>query len=411
MSGTCYPGASNGGPGAAERLPQEPLAFRLTITADDLERFLDEPEHSARAEGWIDAASIGGRRQIQRGWFNLFAPTGEPDRRLMWYRLHFEGAVGQPRTLIGWKNVWHGALTRIWPDTSTLYFRLLAGHVAPERGRPGPHPGGRDTCTCTSPTSCASWPPSAWTGRTAPTGWSVSAGSSPASYGTSTGPIAATPDVSWPGRSRARQFPHRRHVPLHDKMLRCRCWLLPGPGPHVELHRVAAWSPGGAGENHQARDAGVSGEYLEQAVSPVGRADQPHVKSHGLSNPSVVWATGTGPRATIVSPASGAGAAVCVTAASCPSARTRNRRSCPAGPLRRPDETQQRAHDRRPGDDQDDQADHDHADVALELPQVEAQACVVEDDRHGQGHERLERGPEQLVRVDIRPESASKPVT
>jgi cholesterol oxidase len=132
MSGTCFPGASNGGSAAAARLVQEPLAFRLTITADDLERFLDEPEHSARAEGWIDAASIGGRRQIQRGWFNLFAPTGVPDRRLMWYRLQFDSALGQPRTLIGWKNVWHGALTRIWPDTSTLYFRLLAGHVAAE---------------------------------------------------------------------------------------------------------------------------------------------------------------------------------------------------------------------------------------------------------------------------------------
>ena len=132
MSGTCFPGASNGGSAAVARLLQEPLAFRLTITADDLERFLDEPEHSARAEGWIDAASIGGRRQIQRGWFNLFAPTGVPDRRLMWYRLQFDSALGQPRTLIGWKNVWHGALTRIWPDTSTLYFRLLAGHVAAE---------------------------------------------------------------------------------------------------------------------------------------------------------------------------------------------------------------------------------------------------------------------------------------
>jgi cholesterol oxidase len=130
MSGTCFPGASNGGSAAVARLLQEPLAFRLTITADDLERFLDEPEHSARAEGWIDAGSIGGRRQIQRGWFNLFAPTGVPDRRLMWYRLQFDSALGQPRTLIGWKNVWHGALTRIWPDTSTLYFRLLAGHVA-----------------------------------------------------------------------------------------------------------------------------------------------------------------------------------------------------------------------------------------------------------------------------------------
>ena len=193
MSGTCFPGASNGGPPAVARLLQEPLAFRLTITADDLERFLDEPEHSARAEGWIDAESIGGRRQIQRGWFNLFAPTGVPDRRLMWYRLQFDSALGQPRTLIGWKNVWHGALTRIWPDTSTLYFRLLAGHVRRRRTtRPGssrPAP-----CTCTSPTSCASSPPSGWKVRTAPPGCSGSAGSSPASSGTSTGRTAATSD-------------------------------------------------------------------------------------------------------------------------------------------------------------------------------------------------------------------------
>ena len=38
MSGTCFPGASNGGPAAAGRLPQEPMAFRLTITAEDLQR-------------------------------------------------------------------------------------------------------------------------------------------------------------------------------------------------------------------------------------------------------------------------------------------------------------------------------------------------------------------------------------
>ena len=204
MSGTCFPGASNGGSAAVARLLQEPLAFRLTITADDLERFLDEPEHSARAEGWIDAESIGGRRQIQRGWFNLFAPTGVPDRRLMWYRLQFDSALGQPRTLIGWKNVWHGALTRIWPDTSTLYFRLLAGHVAAQEddqaqilAQPAP-------CTCTSPTSCASSPPSGQKARTAPPGCSGSAGSSPASSGTCTGRTAATSD---PDSTRAAGLP------------------------------------------------------------------------------------------------------------------------------------------------------------------------------------------------------------
>jgi cholesterol oxidase len=129
MYGTCSAVAGAGAPEVADQARQEPLSFRLTITADDVEHFLENPEHSARAEGWIDAASIGGRRQIQRGWFNLFAPDGAPDRRLMVYRLQFADAEGQPRTLRGQKDVWHGAPTRIWPDTSTLYFRLLEGYV------------------------------------------------------------------------------------------------------------------------------------------------------------------------------------------------------------------------------------------------------------------------------------------
>ncbi|HKB31332.1 MAG TPA: GMC oxidoreductase, partial [Streptosporangiaceae bacterium] len=131
MSGSYAAGVSNPGPvDMVSRVRQEPLAFQLTITADDVERFLDDPEHPARAEGWIDAASFGGRRPVQRGWFNLFAPAGVSDRRMMRYRLHFADGAGQPRTLSGWKNVWHGPLTHIWPDTSTLYFRLLEGHVA-----------------------------------------------------------------------------------------------------------------------------------------------------------------------------------------------------------------------------------------------------------------------------------------
>ncbi|MFC0863303.1 FAD-dependent oxidoreductase [Sphaerimonospora cavernae] len=104
--------------------------FRLTITVDDADRFLAEPEHQARAEGWIDAAICGGRRPIARGWFNLFVPGEAPDHRRMRYRLHFWDGSNQPRTLTGWKDVRHGPPTRLWLDTSTLYVRLLAGHVA-----------------------------------------------------------------------------------------------------------------------------------------------------------------------------------------------------------------------------------------------------------------------------------------
>ncbi len=131
MSGRCGPTGRDGVLSPAGRAQQEPIAFRLTITAGDVDRFLEDPEHWARAEGWIDAASFGGRRQVQQGWFNLFVPDGAPGRRLMLYRLQFTDATGQPRTLSGQKDIWHGMPSRIWPDTSTLHFRLLLGHVAP----------------------------------------------------------------------------------------------------------------------------------------------------------------------------------------------------------------------------------------------------------------------------------------
>ncbi|MFI0445757.1 GMC oxidoreductase [Actinomadura sp. 6N118] len=108
---------------------RERMSFRLTITAEDVTRFLAEPEHTARAEGWIDAAGCGGRRPVQRGWFNLFTSADAEDRRLMKYRLYFTDGQGRPRTLAGEKNVLHGPPTRIWPDTSTLYVRVLEGHV------------------------------------------------------------------------------------------------------------------------------------------------------------------------------------------------------------------------------------------------------------------------------------------
>jgi cholesterol oxidase len=128
MKGFYTEGVSN--PRAGELADnRERLTFRLTITADDIERFLAEPGQSARAEGWIDAVGHGGRRQIERGWFNLFAPAGAPDRRLMKYRLWFTDGMDQPRTLTGWKNVFHGMPIDIWPDTSTLFYRGLEGHV------------------------------------------------------------------------------------------------------------------------------------------------------------------------------------------------------------------------------------------------------------------------------------------
>ncbi|WP_301176418.1 GMC oxidoreductase [Actinomadura geliboluensis] len=106
-----------------------PLSFRLTITAADTDRFLADPEHEAKAEGWVDAGGHGGRCPVERGTFNLFVADGPDDRRLMKYRLFYTDGEERPRTLSGFKDVLHGPPTRIWPDTSTLYVRLLDGHV------------------------------------------------------------------------------------------------------------------------------------------------------------------------------------------------------------------------------------------------------------------------------------------
>ncbi|MFC0041731.1 GMC oxidoreductase [Actinomadura rayongensis] len=110
---------------AADRVP---AAFRLTITAADVDRFVAEPGHTARAEGWVRIGE-GGRRPVESGVFNLFVPGDAPDRREMRYRLHFTGDDGRPLTLVGRKNVRPGPPTRIWSDTSTLYTRILSGHV------------------------------------------------------------------------------------------------------------------------------------------------------------------------------------------------------------------------------------------------------------------------------------------
>jgi cholesterol oxidase len=107
------------------RLHDDRIAFRITITTDDVARFLAEPEHEARADGWVDAANLGGRRPLEGGSFNLFAPGESPDDRVMRYKLRFTDAQGRKLTLSGWKDVHHGPATRLWLDTSTLFVKLL----------------------------------------------------------------------------------------------------------------------------------------------------------------------------------------------------------------------------------------------------------------------------------------------
>ena len=104
------------------------LMFRLTIATDDVYAFIADPAHLAVAQGYVQSEVLGGRRTVDAGVFNLFVDEG-PRTRHMLYRLYFSDATGRPLTLAGYKDVREGPITRVWPETSTLYVHVLAGHV------------------------------------------------------------------------------------------------------------------------------------------------------------------------------------------------------------------------------------------------------------------------------------------
>jgi cholesterol oxidase len=104
------------------------LMFRLTIGTDDVYQFINHPAHEASARGWINSDVLGGRLCVKQGTFNLFKDTGLASKR-MHYRLWFSDAAGHPLTLAGYKDIHTPRLTAMWPETTTLYTKILSGHV------------------------------------------------------------------------------------------------------------------------------------------------------------------------------------------------------------------------------------------------------------------------------------------
>jgi len=105
--------------------------FHLTITAADLLRFIADPEHTAAAAGWIESDGFGGRLPVTGGVVNLFADQhASPAEKRMLYRLEFADGEGHPLTMTGFKTVIHGHALHAWAETTTLFTRVLAGHVA-----------------------------------------------------------------------------------------------------------------------------------------------------------------------------------------------------------------------------------------------------------------------------------------
>ncbi|MEU7226400.1 GMC oxidoreductase [Streptomyces chrestomyceticus] len=118
------------------------LVLRLTVTVDDVDAFIDSPDHRAAVRGAVDCDPLGGRLSVREGWFNLFVPGGRPGRRRMLYHLHLDGPQGRPLTLTGRKEMGDEPGPDLWADTTTL-----AVEVHPGRQAPGEEPGTAPLCS------------------------------------------------------------------------------------------------------------------------------------------------------------------------------------------------------------------------------------------------------------------------
>lgn len=118
--------------GDAERVAkveESPLEFRLTIMADDLDRFIQSKEHLARCEGYVDSKLFGKKRLVEQGTFNLFVEDEAAHTKRMIYRLQFTGEDGNPYLLDGFKEIRDDPGFDVWKDTTTLFTSIRAGRT------------------------------------------------------------------------------------------------------------------------------------------------------------------------------------------------------------------------------------------------------------------------------------------
>jgi predicted acylesterase/phospholipase RssA len=108
------------------------IMFHLTIEVVGVSNFVADPEHEAFAEGYIKCEELGGELPVEKGVFNLFVDKEDPSRKRMLYRLFFRNSDGHPLTLSGFKVVEDDPGFDLWADTTTLFTRILQGHVEPE---------------------------------------------------------------------------------------------------------------------------------------------------------------------------------------------------------------------------------------------------------------------------------------
>jgi len=102
--------------------------FLLTIVADGVVQFIEDPARPARAFGTVTAPVLDAQPlSVAGGEFRLFVPEDEVDVQHMTYRLPLTADDGREWFLSGIKVIDRDKLRHLWHDTTTLYVDIHEG--------------------------------------------------------------------------------------------------------------------------------------------------------------------------------------------------------------------------------------------------------------------------------------------
>lgn len=103
--------------------------FTLTIQTEDINDFVENPQHPARMIGSMLAPAVSPHPLTAlNGQFNLFIENpSDPERKKMDYKANLISVEGKNFYFEGFKDVFNDKVVDVWKDTTTLFITLYEG--------------------------------------------------------------------------------------------------------------------------------------------------------------------------------------------------------------------------------------------------------------------------------------------
>ena len=113
------------------------LVLHLDICIEDLDEFLDLPEHRAKLQGSVECDRLGGKRPIELGTLQFLVDSGDPTRKQINYEISFQDERGVTVQLTASKNLTDQSQSGAWQEIATAFTKLSRSGGGESQTQPG----------------------------------------------------------------------------------------------------------------------------------------------------------------------------------------------------------------------------------------------------------------------------------